>query len=166
MYAVLCLQSSSLLFLLRNNTKRRFCALRCPVIVCVRPCLCMHACVSVGFMPLSHPAVIHLPPCHFPFRSCLAKRNVPPASLSWRLRALRMLLFELGQILLPDRHTHTHNHYLEMSWESYCGGMLSQNNCEPQDRRSSNQTLLKTHSKIPSLLNILMWSENGYSVGS
>lgn len=81
------------------------------------------------------PVVIHLQPCHFSFKSCPSLGNVPPvrrlaqSELLWHLRALHMLFFELGRVLLPDfspshTDTRTHIHYHQMRGESYCGGML------------------------------------------
>lgn len=49
----------------------------------VRVSACVFGHVCVRFCRINAPlppAVIHLPPCHFPFRSCLAWGNVPPIS--------------------------------------------------------------------------------------
>lgn len=105
---------------MRNNTNVRILCtgvfggilLSCAC-VCMCLCLCMRACVSVGLMLLS-PCGNPSPTLPLPIQTmpsvgemCHPSAPLAPCELSWHLRALHMLLFELGQVLLPDTHTHS-----------------------------------------------------------
>lgn len=83
------------------------------VCVCLHVSVFVHACVSVGLMLLS-PCGNPSPTLPLPIQTmpsvgemCHPSAPLAPCELSWHLRALHMLLFELGQVLLPDTHTHS-----------------------------------------------------------